>query len=149
MPADWDPYAPLRGLDVSKLQDEDPHAQEAMEKVRARWNDAPVVKTLDMQRVRIPGFMIPIDADDGLVRSFLLVPYFGACIHTPPPPANQIIEVSLSRPVLGRMMDAIYVTGRLRVVHDDSLFGPVAYRLEAEAVSPYVAPPAAQAGSAR
>lgn len=143
MPAGWDPYAPLRKLEVGKLQDEDPRAREAMEKVREHWLDAPVVAALDGQRVRIPGFLIPIDADDKQVSAFLLVPYFGACIHTPPPPANQIIDVALARPIEARMMDAIYVTGRLRVVHGDSLFGPVAYRLEAEAVNPYVPPPAA------
>ncbi|MGL4829805.1 MAG: DUF3299 domain-containing protein, partial [Vibrio sp.] len=46
---------------------------------------------LNGSRVKIPGFVIPLEGDDQKVTEFLLVPYFGACIHVPPPPPNQII----------------------------------------------------------
>lgn len=49
----------------------------------------------DGQRVRIPGFLVPIEFSAPLVATeFLLVPTAGACIHMPPPPANQIVRVS-------------------------------------------------------
>lgn len=44
--------------------------------------------------VRIPGYVLPLEFDGQKVTSFLLVPYAGACIHTPPPPANQMVHVS-------------------------------------------------------
>lgn len=141
MPADWDPYLTLKGLDLAKLQDGDPKARAAMDQARERWNKAPVVHAFDNQLVRIPGFLIPLDAEGEAIHSFLLVPYFGACIHTPPPPANQIIEVKSSQAVANaRMMDAVWVTGRLKVEAGDSMFGPVGYRIDASAVSPYVKP---------
>lgn len=143
MPADWDPYLTLKGLDLAKLQDGDPIAVEAMRKSRERWNKAPVVPELNGKVIRIPGFLIPVDANGTDVRGFLLVPYFGACIHTPPPPANQIIDVSSAVPVRNaRMMDAVWVTGTLEIAPGDSLFGPVAYKLKARHVEPYVKPAA-------
>jgi hypothetical protein len=49
---------------------------------------------LNQLRVKIPGFIVPLDnRPDGRVQEFFLVPYFGACIHVPPPPPNQIVYV--------------------------------------------------------
>jgi len=56
--------------------------------------DAPVVQELNNVEVKLPGYIVPLDLDeDYRVNEFLLVPYFGACIHVPPPPPNQIIYV--------------------------------------------------------
>ena len=55
--------------------------------------DAPVVKALDGQSVSLPGFVVPLEGDSELITEFLLVPYFGACIHVPPPPPNQPIWI--------------------------------------------------------
>ena len=55
--------------------------------------DAPVVDTFDGKRVKIPGFVVPLEGTAELTTEFLLVPYFGACIHVPPPPSNQIVYV--------------------------------------------------------
>lgn len=58
------------------------------------------VKELDGAFVKIPGFIVPLDLKEyNKVSEFLLVPYFGACIHNPPPPPNQIIHVIASEPV--------------------------------------------------
>lgn len=48
---------------------------------------------LDGTSIRLPGYMLPLDFDGSKVREFLLVPYLGACIHSPPPPPNQIVHV--------------------------------------------------------
>ena len=53
--------------------------------------DAPVVDTYDGKRVKIPGFVVPLEGTAELTTEFLLVPFFGACIHVPPPPSNQIV----------------------------------------------------------
>ncbi|MBM4221962.1 MAG: DUF3299 domain-containing protein [Gammaproteobacteria bacterium] len=57
------------------------------------------VHSLNGQYVKLPGYIVPLESDEGgLLQEFLLVPYFGACIHVPPPPPNQIVYVRLSKP---------------------------------------------------
>ena len=54
-----------------------------------------VVPELDGQQVKLPGYLLPLEFDQKKVTEFLLVPWFGACIHTPPPPPNQIVFVTM------------------------------------------------------
>ncbi|HCG90056.1 MAG TPA: DUF3299 domain-containing protein, partial [Alteromonas macleodii] len=76
--------------------------------------DAPVVDTFDGKRVKIPGFVVPLEGTAELTTEFLLVPYFGACIHVPPPPSNQIVYVKFEEGVrIDNIYDAIWVTGEL------------------------------------
>ena len=56
--------------------------------------NAPVLEELNGQFVKIPGFVVPLEGTAELTTEFLLVPYFGACIHVPPPPSNQIVYVT-------------------------------------------------------
>lgn len=57
------------------------------------------VSELDGKFVKLPGFVVPLESDEGgLLDEFLLVPYYGACIHVPPPPPNQIVYVKLEKP---------------------------------------------------
>ena len=91
-------------------------------------------------RRRIPGYLVPLEESRGELSEFLLVPYFGACIHSPPPPANQIVHVLPARAVKGfRSMDAVWVTGTMRTQRQDSSMGVSGYRLEAQAVEKYSA----------
>ncbi len=72
------------------------------------------VPELAGQVVKLPGFVVPLESDGETVRTFLLVPYFGACIHMPPPPANQIVHVELEDAVpVDSIYDAVWVTGEL------------------------------------
>jgi len=65
--------------------------------------------------VKIPGFVIPLEGDENMVTEFLLVPYFGACIHVPPPPPNQIIYVKFPKGApVQQLWDVIYVIGTLK-----------------------------------
>ena len=103
---------------------------------------APVVEELDGQMVKLPGYIVPLDVtDEGRVTEFLLVPYFGACIHVPPPPSNQIIHVNTE---LGVLLDALYqpfwVEGPLKVEHSSSELAEVGYQLAAEKIYPYELP---------
>tara|TARA_B100000945_G_scaffold282425_1_gene250804 strand:- start:1061 stop:1537 length:477 start_codon:yes stop_codon:yes gene_type:complete len=70
------------------------------------------------QSIKIPGFAVPLEGDDGFeyIDEFLLVPYFGACIHVPPPPPNQVIHVILNEPVYFEVISfAIWITGILEI----------------------------------
>jgi hypothetical protein len=100
--------------------------------------DAPIVKSLDGKLVKIPGFVVPIEGDNQTTTEFLLVPYFGACIHVPPPPANQIVYVKFSEAVpIENLYDAVWVTGTLSTDGWEGDLATVGYSLEGISVSPY------------
>jgi len=70
--------------------------------------------TLDGQTVRMPGYMLPLEFSDKKVSEFLLIPWVGACIHTPPPPPNQIVHVKVDKPVeFGGLFTPVWVTGQM------------------------------------
>lgn len=141
IPKGWDPMAAFKGLDLARLKDNDPKAQEALEKMRSAWDQAPVETALNGQRVRIAGFVVPLERKGEQILEFLLVPYFGACIHVPPPPANQIIHVVPEKPVTGmRTMDAMWVSGTLKLDRSETGMGVSGYRLRGEALAPYTRP---------
>jgi len=82
---------------------------------------------------------VTLDANKKSISEFLLVPYFGACIHLPPPPANQIILVKLDKPVSKLVsMDTVWVEGSLRDARVDTGIAVTGYLLEAKRVYPYV-----------
>ena len=74
------------------------------------------VKTLDGVHIRIPGYALPLEFDGRKVREFLLVPWVGACIHTPPPPPNQIVHVRLNSGIENEgRFKPVWVTGKVKV----------------------------------
>lgn len=97
------------------------------------------LKKLDGQRVRIPGFIVPLDDSQDEGAEFLLVPYYGACVHTPPPPANQMAFVTMTggRSVKLALFDAVWMEGTLRIVNYDSPYGSVGYTIEGMSMRPY------------
>jgi hypothetical protein len=142
VPKDWDPMKDFKGLDLGLLQDGDPKAAQLMKKMREAWDNAPANPALVGQAVRIPGFVVPLEETKDGLKEFLLVPYFGACIHSPPPPANQIIHVlprSAAKDV--KAMDPVWISGTLATLKTDSYMGAASYRIEATTVEPYVERP--------
>ncbi|MFL6606145.1 MAG: DUF3299 domain-containing protein [Steroidobacteraceae bacterium] len=101
--------------------------------------DFNVNKTLEGATVRLPGFIVPLDAvkNDG-VSEFLLVPYFGSCIHVPPPPPNQIVYVHNSRRAsIESIYEAYWITGKLHLQTKTTRLGSTAYELSAEKIEVY------------
>lgn len=146
VPKDWDPLAGLKREDVASLRDADPRARDLLRQMREAWMNAPAVPALAGQAVRIPGYVVPLDATRDEVREFLLVPYFGACIHVPPPPPNQVIHVVMAEPASAGMMAAVWVSGVLRAETSETPFGSASYRMEGQGLTPYT-PPAASASA--
>ena len=111
----------------------------ALNRMREMWSKAPVQKALRGARIRIAGFVVPLERQGDLVSEFLLVPYFGACIHVPPPPANQIIHVVAAKPLNNvQTMDAFWVSGTLDIAYSESPpWGASGYRMKADIVTPY------------
>lgn len=141
VPKDWDPMKELKGIDLSKLDDSDPRASELLMKLQEVSNNAPTNPALNGVDIRIPGFIVPLEEVKGEVTEFLLVPYFGACIHTPPPPANQILHVRPKQGAKFRAMDTVWVTGRMQTVRNDSMMGVSGYEVTADSVTKYSGEP--------
>lgn len=98
-----------------------------------------VVEKLDGQLVRIPGFVLPFEfSASGKISEFLLVPYFGACIHVPPPPPNQLVYVTADKPAdLSQQWEAIWAIGVLRTKSHMNNLGDAAYTLELQGWESY------------
>jgi hypothetical protein len=100
--------------------------------------NAPVVKELDGQLIKIPGFVVPLEGDDNKVTEFLLVPYFGACIHVPPPPSNQLIYVTFPEGAPAEAMyDPIWVIGKLSTKEWKGELAQVGYTMQGISIAPY------------
>jgi hypothetical protein len=142
IPADWQPETLMTEYDADNLEDDDPRAQELMEKLKALWAEAPVVEELDGKAVRLPGFVVPLETDAEEIAEFLLVPYFGACIHVPPPPANQTVYVVTAEGAAyrGELFDTVWVEGRMRVEPVNNELGDAGYKIEEARVSLYEEP---------
>jgi hypothetical protein len=83
--------------------------------------------------------MVPLEDDLEQVSEFLLVPYVGACVHTPPPPPNQLVHVTMAegRSVPVEWWDPIWVHGVLTVDETRNVYSKVSYTLTAVRTSPY------------
>jgi hypothetical protein len=136
IPKSWDPTKRYRNISLEALRDNDPQAIQMLDEMRAVWDNAPVNVALDGKPAKLAGFVVPLDATQDGIREFLLVPYFGACIHTPPPPANQIVHVIAPGPVKGlHAMDTVYVSGTLKAARYASVdMGVSGYEIASAAV---------------
>lgn len=100
--------------------------------------NAPVVAALDGSEVKIPGFVVPLEGDKETLTEFLLVPYFGACVHVPPPPSNQIVYVKFAEGIpVENLYDAIWVIGKLSTKGWSGDIATVGYSLTGMRVEPY------------
>lgn len=97
------------------------------------------VGELDGQQIRLPGFVVPIETTgDGKLKEFFLVPYFGACIHVPPPPANQIIYGRLKEPIpMVNIWDAFWMEGTLNVEEISNDTADSAYTMDVSSLTLY------------
>lgn len=69
----------------------------------------------------IAGFLLPIDYEGDYVYQFMLLPWAGACSHTPPPPSNQVVLVTPEEPIrIERTYEPVSVRGELKVSPDVS-----------------------------
>jgi uncharacterized protein len=97
-----------------------------------------LLQRLDRQRVRLPGFVVPLEDYEEEFREFLLVPWSGACIHTPPPPPNQMVHALMVPGTVARTpwWEPVWVEGTLHVVPTNSPYGVVSFQLEGHEVVP-------------
>lgn len=140
VPADYHPEAMLSDEDFISLDDNDPRAKKRMKAYLEEVKKAPIIQELDGRLVKIPGFVVPLESDGEVMSEFLLVPYFGACIHTPPPPGNQIIHVQAmgkGTRVARSWYDTVWIIGRLNLEKFEHDLGNASYTIAADHVEPY------------
>lgn len=94
---------------------------------------------MDGQAIGIPGFIVPLEFDDELiVTEFFLVPFFGACIHLPPPPPNQIIYVKYAKGLeLKTLYDPFWIYGILKTSTVENDMATAAYTIEMASYKDY------------
>lgn len=96
------------------------------------------LKSADGKKVKIPGFMIPLEDNQNNVTEFLLVPSPMACIHVPPPPANQMVTVRMAGGRKATMSyGPIWAQGRLRITDVQGPYGKSSFELVGELTEPY------------
>ena len=140
------PGAPVIAPQLTPLHDlaqlsqlGDALAAEAAPAAHQQVPDAPVVKELDGTQVKLPGYIVPLEvSEEGRTTEFLLVPYYGACIHVPPPPSNQIVHVFSE---IGIKVEELYqpywIEGPMRVQSSTSELAEAGYRMDAEKIYAY------------
>lgn len=139
IPADAPPEAP----DMTPLHDlSQMGSMEAAPAARQDLPNAPVVPALDGQLIRLPGYIVPLEvSEDGRTTDFLLVPYFGACIHVPPPPSNQIVHVTSKEGVkLEELYQPYWIVGALQVKPSTSELADAGYQMDAQKIVVYELP---------
>ena len=139
VPKDWDPMKLFKDRNANAVKEGSEAEMDMMREMRAIWDDAPTRKELDGTKVRIPGYVVPLDSvQGGKITQFLLVPYFGACIHVPPPPSNQIVHVKMNEGVpVENLYDAVWVEGIFSTTRYSSDLAAAGYSMQGEAVHPY------------
>ncbi|MCB1735902.1 MAG: DUF3299 domain-containing protein [Gammaproteobacteria bacterium] len=144
IPEDYQPEKLFAKYDeqIADLPDDDPRADQIMAEVQKLLDNAPVRDDLDGERVKLPGFVVPLEGDAQRTTDFLLVPYYGACVHVPPPPANQTVFVAApgNKGKGLNMFDVIWVSGTLRAERFDAQIAQTGYRIDADNITPYTEP---------
>lgn len=130
----------FKDTDLNMLEDTDPRAMAMMDRMQEIFRTAPSNPAMNGAEVKLPGYIVPLEENQGKISEFLLVPYYGACIHTPPPPANQIVHVVAKQPVPFQSMDTVWISGRMETVKIDSKMAVSGYNMTAATVEKYVEP---------
>lgn len=135
---DWLELLPPEDLKALEEMPEVDH--EGQMQMPQAMSSTKTVAAMDGVKGKVPGYLVPIAFDDQQrVTEMFLVPYFGACVHVPPPPANQLIHVIPDKPVPGGWnMLPVWVNGVMAVGRIDSDMGTAGYQLRAVKVEEYV-----------
>ena len=118
---------------VAALNQRDITDQKA-ERYRDALSSTRPIAEFDQQAIRIPGYIVPLAQNEQRrVTSFFVVPYFGACLHMPPPPPNQILFVSYPRGIeLQNLQQPFWFEGKLNIEISKHDLGTSAYTLHVD-----------------
>ncbi|UTF61828.1 DUF3299 domain-containing protein [Gilvimarinus sp. DA14] len=122
---------PPTGDGIAGLPEDDPYSR--------ALRSAKTIPEFDNKNIRIPGFVVPLRfGDDQRITEFLLVPFFGACIHLPPPPPNQVIYAKFKKGiVLDALYDPFWVSGHLTIELVETDLSQAAYQMRVDEMELY------------
>ncbi len=126
---------------LDKLEDDDPKAMELYEQIQSELENAPLNENLNGKKIKLPGFIAPLENTGGEISEFLLVPYFGACIHVPPPPVNQTVLIKNlqdSTIDVDNMYDPVWIKGVILTQGEKTTIGEAGYRIDNAEVEAYL-----------
>lgn len=137
---DWSDLVPAGQENIKQtLQGMGIIPHDEMSLLRSEQPPSSGVKTdYNGQIVRIPGYVVPLDTSGAGVTAFILVPFVGACIHVPPPPANQLVFVTTSTPYESSgLFEAVNVTGMFGTASTSTQLADIGYALSADLIEPF------------
>ena len=142
VPEGFEPFDPLADMtreEIDKLFDGSDESNARLAEFDEQAGYAPIVPELDGEQVRIAGYVVPLDFDGNTsLDEFLLVPYYGACIHMPPPPANQVVHAfSESLVELESTWDPVWAIGTIQTETIVSNLAESGYRMQIDRVVPW------------
>jgi hypothetical protein len=90
------------------------------------------VSALNGVKVRLAGYVVPLESDGaGNMVEFFFVPFYGACIHVPPPPPNMLVHVRLSHGIpTPSLYDPLTLKGVLRTQATENALAASAYGMD-------------------
>ena len=133
------PFMSMSQEEIDKLLDGSPESNAELERLQAEFSYAPTVDALDGQRIKMPAYVTPLEFDGQMKLSeFLLVPYLGACMHSPPPPSNQIVHAIPEEAIeIDELYSPVWVIGKMRVESIESDLAEAGYQIDVEKIMPY------------
>lgn len=143
IPSDYvppeNPLAEMSMDELDKLFDGSEESNKQLEEINEIMSYAPTVDGLDGEIVSIPGYVVPLESDNPKsIREFLLVPYMGACIHTPPPPANQLVYAKSEDKIkFEGLYKPVVITGRMSTETVVSNLAESGYQMDVLKVEPF------------
>lgn len=142
IPDDYDANEKINELkeQLNQFRDNDPEAMVIYGNMQAELDNSPVNTSLDGKTIKMPGFIAPLEVANGVVSEFLLVPYYGACMHLPPPPMNQTVFIKADKGQGIKFEDVdlpVWITGKLKTVEERTDIGAAGYRIEKAKVEIY------------
>ena len=139
IPPGWNPAEPFErysDVEIARMSAEEINLLETESQMI--FDAAPSVQALNGEEVRMPGYLLPLEFEGNEVSEFFLVPYLGACIHVPPPPANQIVYGRYDK---GYEVDDLYtpvwISGTLQVDRSSNQLGETGFQTKLDVTSGY------------
>ncbi len=142
LPDDYQPEVIIEKYmkQLAELDDSDPKAMQLYGTIQAELENAPINEKLNNKKVQLAGFITPLENTGGLVTEFLLVPYFGACIHVPPPPINQTVLIQMEKGQgikTDNIYDPIWASGEILAEGSKTDLAQAGYRIINAKVIPF------------
>ena len=135
IPPGFSPEALILKYQIDTYESDDPRRVLLIQAMEEEWNSAPANEKLDDKKVILTGFIVPLEFETSQgatkVSEFLLVPFLGACIHVPPPPANQLVYVKMRSSIpMPNDSEAFSVTGIIETEPVNSELAEAGYKME-------------------